>query len=99
MFVLNPADGNSYFYMEGMNAPMGSYGGYGHRVLAATVDGVRLVCVYCPNGQAVGSEKYEYKLRWMERLRVRMAEIAAVNTSAPINTASRAWIDEPSEPV
>jgi YVTN family beta-propeller protein len=37
VFVANPSDGNTYFYMEGMNAPMGSYGGYGHRVTAATV--------------------------------------------------------------
>jgi exodeoxyribonuclease-3 len=27
------------------------------RVLAATIDGVRVVCLYVPNGQAVGSEK------------------------------------------
>jgi exodeoxyribonuclease-3 len=39
------------------------------RVLAATVGGVRLIDVYVPNGQAVGSEKYEYKLRWLEALR------------------------------
>ena len=39
------------------------------RVLAATVDGVRVICVYCPNGQAVGSEKYAYKLRWFAALR------------------------------
>jgi len=38
------------------------------RVIAATVDGVRVVCVYCPNGQAVGSEKYAYKLRWYAAL-------------------------------
>jgi len=38
------------------------------RVIAATVDGVRVICVYCPNGQAVGSEKYEYKLRWYAAL-------------------------------
>ena len=38
------------------------------RVIAADVNGVRVVCVYCPNGQAVGSEKYEYKLRWFEAL-------------------------------
>lgn len=37
VFVASPADGNTFFYMEGMNAPMGSYGGYGHRVAAATV--------------------------------------------------------------
>jgi exodeoxyribonuclease-3 len=39
------------------------------RVLAATAEGVRVVCVYCPNGQAVGSEKYAYKLKWFEALR------------------------------
>lgn len=37
VFVVNPADSTTYFYMEGMNAPMGSYSGYGHAVAAATV--------------------------------------------------------------
>jgi exodeoxyribonuclease-3 len=36
------------------------------RVLAATVGGIRFVCFYVPNGQAVGSDKYQYKLRWLE---------------------------------
>jgi exodeoxyribonuclease-3 len=36
------------------------------RVLAATVDGVRIIDLYVVNGQAVGSEKYEYKLRWLD---------------------------------
>ena len=39
------------------------------RVIAATVAGVRVVDVYVPNGQAVGSDKYEYKLRWLAALR------------------------------
>ena len=39
------------------------------RVLAATVDGVRIVDLYIPNGQSVGSEKYEYKLGWLATLR------------------------------
>jgi exodeoxyribonuclease-3 len=39
------------------------------RVLAATVNGVRIVCVYIPNGQEVGSDKYEYKLKWLTALR------------------------------
>ena len=38
------------------------------RVLAATVTGVRVVDVYCPNGQAVGTEKYAYKLAWYAAL-------------------------------
>jgi exodeoxyribonuclease-3 len=39
------------------------------RVIAATVGGVRVVNVYVPNGQAVGSEKYDYKLGWLARLK------------------------------
>ncbi len=35
------------------------------RLIAATVAGVRVVCGYFPNGQQVGSEKFEYKLRWL----------------------------------
>ncbi|MEW6688163.1 MAG: exodeoxyribonuclease III [Pseudomonadota bacterium] len=38
------------------------------RVIAATVADTRVICVYCPNGQAVGSDKYEYKLRWFQAL-------------------------------
>ncbi|MFM7142519.1 MAG: exodeoxyribonuclease III [Alphaproteobacteria bacterium] len=39
------------------------------RVIAATVAGVRIWNVYVPNGQAVGSEKWAYKLDWLGRLR------------------------------
>jgi len=47
------------------------------RVIAATIGGVRLINVYVPNGQEVGSEKYAYKLAWLERLRAYLAsEIA-----------------------
>ena len=35
------------------------------RVLAATVNGVRIVCAYVPNGQSVDSDKYAYKLNWL----------------------------------
>ncbi|MBI4207726.1 MAG: exodeoxyribonuclease III [Betaproteobacteria bacterium] len=38
------------------------------RVLAATVDGVRVVCVYVPNGESIDSEKYRYKLKWLAAL-------------------------------
>ncbi|MBD3813567.1 MAG: exodeoxyribonuclease III [Betaproteobacteria bacterium] len=38
------------------------------RVIAATVEGVRLVCVYCPNGQSLDSDKYPYKLAWFDAL-------------------------------
>jgi exodeoxyribonuclease-3 len=39
------------------------------RLIAATVDGVRVLSAYVPNGQTVGSEKYAYKLAWLARLR------------------------------
>jgi exodeoxyribonuclease-3 len=39
------------------------------RVLATTIDGVRVVNLYVPNGSEVGSEKYDYKLRWLATLR------------------------------
>jgi exodeoxyribonuclease-3 len=40
------------------------------RLLGATVDGIRLLNVYIPNGQSVGSEKYAFKLDWIKRLRL-----------------------------
>lgn len=39
------------------------------RVLACTVGDVRVVDLYVPNGSEVGSEKYEYKLGWLEALK------------------------------
>ncbi|MDO9393612.1 MAG: exodeoxyribonuclease III [Methylotenera sp.] len=38
------------------------------RVLAATINGMRVICVYIPNGQAVDSDKYHYKMRWLNAL-------------------------------
>jgi exodeoxyribonuclease III len=38
------------------------------RLLAASIGGVRVVNVYVPNGQSVGSEKYAYKLAWLAAL-------------------------------
>lgn len=38
------------------------------RVLAATIDGVRVINLYVPNGESVNSEKYQYKLNWLKYL-------------------------------
>lgn len=38
------------------------------RVIAATVGGVRVICVYVPNGETVESDKYRYKLEWLANL-------------------------------
>jgi len=44
------------------------------RVIAATIEGMRIVCAYIPNGQAVGSDKYQYKLQWLQGLQDWLAE-------------------------
>ncbi|MEN3373071.1 exodeoxyribonuclease III [Dechloromonas sp. ZS-1] len=38
------------------------------RLISGTINGVRVVSAYIPNGQAVGSEKYAYKLAWLDGL-------------------------------
>ena len=39
------------------------------RILASTVNGVRVINLYVPNGSEVGSQKYEYKLGWLAALK------------------------------
>lgn len=38
------------------------------RVLAASYEDIRLINLYVPNGESVGSDKYQYKLTWLDRL-------------------------------
>ena len=61
------------------------------RVIAATAAGVRVVCVYCPNGQSVDSEKYAYKLRWFAALKdyltAEMARHPALAVAGDFNVA------------
>jgi len=38
------------------------------RLIAASLGGLRVYNVYVPNGQAVGTDKFEYKLRWLDAL-------------------------------
>lgn len=38
------------------------------RILVATIAGIRVINLYIPNGAAVGSEKYEYKLMWLAKV-------------------------------
>ena len=55
-----------------VNDPVTDFPGFEdpqRRVLATTIDGIRIVNLYVPNGSEVGSEKYDYKLRWLASLR------------------------------
>lgn len=44
------------------------------RILAGTVDGIRVVNLYVVNGETVGSEKYAYKLDWLRRVHLWLSE-------------------------
>ena len=43
------------------------------RYVAATVNGVRVISVYVPNGEAITSAKYTFKLEWLAALRTHIA--------------------------
>ena len=47
------------------------------RYIEAEVDGVVVASIYLPNGNPVGTEKFDYKLRWLDRLGAHAAELMA----------------------
>src|SRR5262245_30952146 len=59
--------------LAGVAAGLPAFADPQKRLIAATVgsgaDAIRVVSAYVPNGQAVGSEKYGYKLAWLAALR------------------------------
>lgn len=50
------------------------------RMISATVGGVRIVNTYIPNGTAIGSDKFKFKLDWIVRLRKYFDETCDVNS-------------------
>lgn len=54
------------------------------RVLAATFGDLRVVCLYVPNGEAVTSDKYRYKLDWLAALRAWLAEEVAQHAKVAV---------------
>src|SRR6185503_15482805 len=52
------------------------------RMVSAVCGGIRVVCVYAPNGRVVGSEFYQAKLAWYERLSRWLAD--AADPKAPL---------------
>lgn len=49
------------------------------RLISASIEGIRVICAYIPNGQAVDSDKYEYKLRWLQGLQRWLGEELAAH--------------------
>ena len=52
------------------------------RYIEAVVDGLVVACLYLPNGNPAPGPKFDYKLKWFERLTLRAAELMA--TGAPV---------------
>lgn len=52
------------------------------RYIEAAVSGILIGCLYLPNGNPAPGPKFEYKLRWFERLAVRADDLLA--TKAPV---------------
>jgi exodeoxyribonuclease-3 len=50
------------------------------RFIEATVDGIVICCLYLPNGNPAPGPKFDYKLRWLERLIAHAAELARRDT-------------------
>ena len=62
---------------EDVSRDMIGYEDHQKRVIAATIEGVRVVSAYIPNGQTVESEKYQYKLQWLAALQTYMQNTIA----------------------
>ncbi len=45
------------------------------RYLEASIDGLRVASIYLPNGNPIGTDKFTYKLAWLERLRTHAAAL------------------------
>lgn len=54
------------------------------RIVAATVQGVRVVCAYVVNGQSPDSDKYQYKLRWLDAFQAWIASQLAEHPSLAV---------------
>lgn len=59
------------------------------RVLACSVNGLRLVNTYVPNGTKVGTDKFDYKLRWFDRLQRFLTDYGADIWMGDINVAPK----------
>jgi exodeoxyribonuclease-3 len=52
------------------------------RYIEAAVNGILVACLYLPNGNPAPGPKFDYKLRWFERLHKRAREL--IDTGAPV---------------
>ena len=53
--------------------PPGRDGDDHARYIAADIDGLHVINIYLPNGNPIGTDKFTYKLAWLDRLRRHLA--------------------------
>ncbi|MDE1892260.1 MAG: exodeoxyribonuclease III [Betaproteobacteria bacterium] len=53
---------------QGVVIGMPKFEDHQQRLIAATINDVRIISAYCPNGEAITSDKYQYKLNWYRAL-------------------------------
>ena len=61
--------------MQDVLVDMPEYEDEQKRVIAATIGGVRVVCAYFPNGQSLESDKYRYKIDWLDAMNGYVAKL------------------------
>jgi len=54
------------------------------RYIEADMGGIVIASLYAPNGNPLGTAKFDYKLRWIERLRLHAQELLAGGKCEPI---------------
>jgi exodeoxyribonuclease-3 len=70
--------------LDGVATGIPGFADEAKRVIAATVAGIRVIGVYVPNGQAVGSDKYRYKLAWYAALAAMLRDELARHPSLAV---------------
>lgn len=69
IFSRQPVTKVSYGFQDILSGKINHNWDEQKRVISGVIEGMRIVNVYVPNGNSVGSEKYEYKLGWLKILR------------------------------
>lgn len=54
--------------LENVQCNMPNFADPQARFIAATIDGMRVICVYCVNGESLESDKFQYKKQWFHHL-------------------------------
>ncbi|MBL1210382.1 exodeoxyribonuclease III [Geminocystis sp. GBBB08] len=75
IFSLQPLKDIKYGFSEILSANIVNNFDEQKRVISGVINNMRIVNLYVPNGNSLGSEKYEYKLKWLEILKQYLTRI------------------------